>query len=183
MATAPALPFVSVDEYFEQNLWKEWEFDNGVLVPRNSGSRDHARMIIHLGKLLEASGVLTAYAGFVLSIPWTSKYRVPDVCCYPAGVDPGNTLEQQPPPLVVFEVLSKTDPIAEMRSKCSEYIRLGIRHIYIVDPAAMVVLVPQGNGFPELDGTSIDFQVGSSAVSISIRDLFAGFPVHSRLTL
>lgn len=38
MATAPTLPLVSADDYFNQNLWKEWEFDNGVLVPVTSAA-------------------------------------------------------------------------------------------------------------------------------------------------
>lgn len=134
-------------------------------------------MIIRIGYLLELTGIVTGYSGFVLSIPWKGKYRVPDVCCYPANFDPGDALENQPLPVAVFEVLSKSDPMAEMLSKCNEYAHLGIRHIYIVDPRSKVVLVPHGNGFPELDGDSIDFPVGDATVSISIQDLFAGFPL------
>lgn len=173
MATALSLPPVSVDEYFDGGLWEEFEYDNGVLVPRNIGSRAHSRMISRIDQLLGGFKHVTAYAGLVLSIPHKGKYRVPDVCCYAAGTDPGETLEQQPPPVAIFEVVSKTDTISEMQKKCAEYLQIGVRHVFIIDPQQAVVLVPEGKGFPPLEGDMV-FHVGDQSVSIAIRDLFAG---------
>ena len=35
MSTAPTFPLVTVEDYFKNGLWKEWEYDNGLLVPRS----------------------------------------------------------------------------------------------------------------------------------------------------
>jgi len=175
MATAPSLPSVSEDEYFEDGLWAEFEYVNGTLVPRNIGSRDHARMVSRIDQLLGHYPQIQAYAGFVLSIPWRNTYRVPDICCYPADVDPAETLENQPPPLAIFEVQSKTDTLSNMVEKCDEYHRLGVLHVFIVDPAQLAVLVREGKGLPAKD-TDIEFGAADWQVVIGLADLFKGFP-------
>lgn len=175
MATAPALPPVSVDDYFIGGYEKEWEYVDGALVPRNSGSRDHARMVMRIGQLLVPyEEAVTAYAGFVLNIS-QSKYRVPDVVCYPAGMDPGDALAGQKAPLAVFEILSKNDPMAEMQQKCSEYRQLGIESIFIVDLLNKAVLVPSGPGFTPLE-ERLAFDINGQSVSIPFTNLFQGFP-------
>lgn len=170
MATAPTLPLVTVEDYFKNGLWKEWEYDNGVLVPRHSGSPEHARLAGRLIKLLAGVDWLVPFTGQILSIPWDRRYRVPDVSFYPDGVGPGESLENQVPPAVIFEVLSPSDPMVEMRSKCAEYQRLGIPHIYIVSPADRGVLVPHGIGFLPVE--KIEIEVNGRRAEISIEDLF-----------
>jgi Uma2 family endonuclease len=129
-----------------------------------------ARIIVLLGRY---GGQLTPYAGFVLSVTQT-RFRVPDVVCYPADVSPGDDLDQQPPPLAIFEILSRTDPLSEMQAKCQEYSGLGVQHIFIVDYANRAVLVPQGAGFLPLEN-SVSFSVKADKITISFADLFDGF--------
>jgi len=175
MAAAPSLPPVTVEEYLDGGLWAEFEYEDGVLVPRNSGARDHARMVAHLCQWLGSYRAhVTAYAALVLSISWKASYRVPDVCCYPADIEPGETLENQPPPLAIFEVLSKTDWMSEIQEKCDEYTRLGVAHIFIVDPHRRAVLAPQGGGLPAIE-SAIGFSCGEETISIAFSDLFKGF--------
>src|SRR5688572_14978008 len=133
MPTAPILPPVSVDEYFNSGLAAEWEYVDGELVARHSGSYRHATIIIRLGHiLLQAEDVLRAQGGLVLYIT-ESRYRVPDVTCYLRSVRIDHDAITKQPPLAVFEIISKTDPMVEIREKCDDYRQIGVEHIFLID--------------------------------------------------
>jgi Uma2 family endonuclease len=171
MAIAPSLPSVSVDDYFTGGYETAWEYVDGVLVSRNSGSRDHARMVARLIELLVSQNHrVTSYAGFVLSTSET-KYRVPDVVCYQAGVVPSDDFDEQTAPAAIFEILSKTDPMAEMQQKCSEYRQIGTENIFIIDLINKAVLIPSGPGFKPLE-QQLELEVNGQTIVIPFTDLF-----------
>ena len=174
MATAPTIQFVSVDEYLEGELWVEWEYDNGVLAPRHSGNPEHARMVVRIiDWLAQYDSWLARYSGLVVPVS-AVRFRVPDVCCYPKEINPGNDLDAQQPPLAVFEVLSPGNKMSEMQAECEDYARLSIPYVFILDPERKVVLVPRAGGFPALEA-DMTFQYKGHTALISLTDLFEGF--------
>ena len=58
-------------------------------------------------------------------------YRIPDVAVF-SPTEPDRVPEN--PPLVVIEVLSLDDRLAEVRDKLEEYKTWGVAHVWLVDP-------------------------------------------------
>ncbi len=169
---APTLPLVTAEEYLNSSdMWLEWEFDNGVLLPRHFGSSEHSRLIMRLGLLVSHEEWLTPYATLVVRIPGANRYRVPDVCCYPSDKRPPEDLDQQRPPLAIFEVLSRSDELREVKRKCADYRALGVDYVFLVDPDDETVVIPSGPGFAAVD--TISFEHEGRRAEITLADLFA----------
>jgi Uma2 family endonuclease len=172
MAALPNTLTLSADDYFDQGLDAEYEYIEGVLVPRRIGNPQHSRMVIILGAwLVEYSPLIDVFAGLVLNTA-SGRFRVPDVCCYSkAGPQPDPVAAPSNPPVAVFEVLSPSDSLDEIIDKFGEYAALGVEHKYVVDPKHRRVLSPDFKGsLLAVDALSI--VVGSASIDINTADLF-----------
>ena len=173
MAALPNTLALSVDDYFDQGLDAEYEYIEGVLVPRRIGNPQHSRMVSILVAWLEGySPLIDVYTGLVLNVA-SDRYRVPDVCFYSkAGPQPDPVSAPSNPPVAIFEVLSPTDSLDEIIDKCGESDSLGVEHKYVVDPKHNKrVLSPDFNGsLLAIDALSII--VGSTSIDIHTADLF-----------
>jgi Uma2 family endonuclease len=62
-----------------------------------------------------------------------NRFRVPDICV---------TAEPQPepifrrPPLSCIEILSKDDRLTDLQDRVDDYLKFGVRYVWILDPAA-----------------------------------------------
>jgi Uma2 family endonuclease len=90
--------------------------------------------------LLNGKGV---WVGACVRLIMEGCVRIPDLMAYPNR--PAGDYPSQPP-LVVAEVLSPGDRIADLKTKCREYAAFGIPHIWVVDPAdrSLAVCGPMG---------------------------------------
>jgi len=61
----------------------------------------------------------------------TGRYAIPDLAAFWPG-EPSRVPET--PPLVVVEILSLDDRLAEVRDKLEEYKAWGVAHVWLVDP-------------------------------------------------
>jgi len=125
---------VSVDEYLKTVYKPDVEYVNGELQERHVGELEHARMIM---------AVLTWFAG--RSQEWqietlpdvrvqvkAERFRVPDVCvCAASSTD---TRIVTTPPLVAIEVLSPEDRIANYHERIADYLKMGVRGVWVIDP-------------------------------------------------
>ena len=171
MATAPILPPVSVEDYFNSGMQAEWEYVDGELVRRHNGTYRHSTIVMTLGrKLGEFNDIIRTQAGLVL---WTAErhYRVPDVTCFLRSVRPDPDAITKEPPLAVFEIVSTTDPMLEIRRKCAEYRQIGVPHIVLIDAIDREVLIP-ARGLQAI-GDVIEFAAGDRNIRIPVADLFA----------
>lgn len=172
MAALPNTSAVTVDEYFDQGLWSEYEYVEGFLMPRRSGNASHARMVVTLSAWLEEhNAVIDVYAALVVSVS-RDRYRVPDVCAYGKGTPQPDLLETpSSPPLAVFEILSPTDVMDEMLDKLDEYRSIGVPHAFIIDMKRRRILRPdQYGGLQAIDVISIP--VGSTTIEAQSSRLF-----------
>ncbi len=62
-----------------------------------------------------------------------TRYRVPDVCLT-VGEPPEEVFTGAP--LAVIEVLSPEDRIGRMQTGIDDYIRMGVRFIWVIDPVS-----------------------------------------------
>ncbi|MCX6598463.1 MAG: Uma2 family endonuclease [Acidobacteria bacterium] len=136
MATAT----ISLNEYLRTSYEWEPEWVAGELVEREMSDVSHSDAQTSLLFLLNGKGV---WVGACVRLIMEDCVRIPDLMAYPNR--PAGDYPSQPP-LVVAEVLSPGDRLADLKTKCREYAAFGIPHIWVVDPAdrSLAVYGPMG---------------------------------------
>ncbi len=133
-----------------------YELVNGELVPMGIGTGLHGAIIKLLERLFEAEIARLALSWIVLPAlvgvraPRSGRWdtcRIPDVVVIPA--EQWHSLQtreavielDEPPPLLVVEVVSESTKTIDYRAKRAEYNVLEIPEYWIVDPLAGKVTV------------------------------------------
>jgi Uma2 family endonuclease len=135
MATAPAAPLVSVQEYLNSSYEHDMEYVDGVLIERGMPTTEHCR----LQKLLllwfveyEQSFGFEAIHELRTQIIKGARYRIPDLMLCPWPRPESNICDVVP--LVVIEILSPDDKLALTRERFRDYAALGVRQLILMDP-------------------------------------------------
>ena len=132
MATNAVL--VPVDEYLTTDYSPDVDYVDGELQERNVGEEEHAT----IQKFFIGYFLVREKAWRIRVIPENriqishSRYRVPDVCVV-AGDAPFGGITQTAP-LLCVEVLSPEDRMSRMQDKGDDFIRMGVRSVWIIDP-------------------------------------------------
>ncbi len=135
MAVAPAVTtFVPVEVYLRSDYEPDAEYVDGVIEERPMGVYDHGswqRAILKWFLLHEEEWNVRIIPELRVQVTAT-RYRVPDVTL----VDHARPIEQilTYPPIAVFEVLSPEDGMTRVLVKLDDYERMGIRHIFVINP-------------------------------------------------
>lgn len=151
MASAPPLPFVSVEEYLRTSYEPECEYIDGVLVPKEMPRNKHSllQMLVIVQLLARARELDLSVRPELRIRTAPMRFRVPDVCVYEGG------LRDEVPshaPLVTVEVASDTEPMLSLRSKLRDHLAMGARLAVIVDPYDRSVFVQDENGLRSVEG-------------------------------
>lgn len=164
MAAAPAPVHVSLYEYLHSDYQPDVDFVDGVLEERNLGEFDHADLqgeLVTLFRTHRNDWHVSAYPELRVQVGPT-RYRVPDVCVLRA--DQPRTAIVQQAPLLCIEILSPEDRFARIRTRCDDYLKMGVAEAWIFDPADRVAMVLHHDGTMTthregvlgLEGTSIE---------------------------
>jgi Uma2 family endonuclease len=126
---------VNIHEYLNTSYRPDRDYVDGVVLERNLGEYDHARL----------QGAAFGYF-FARRKEWglhvvpeqrvqvsPERFRVPDVCGVVADRQPEQIFRT--PPLFCIEILSKDDRLSEMQERVDDYLRFGVRYVWILDPA------------------------------------------------
>jgi Uma2 family endonuclease len=144
---------VSVEEYLTTDYSPDCDYVDGVVEERNVGQQKHAivQTLIagFLLRLRQALGALVLVEQRIKASP--THYRVPDVCVV-LGADPDEAVITTAPFLCV-EVLSPDDRMVRMREKIGDYLRMGVRYVWVVDPYSRTAWTYSSEGsFEARDG-------------------------------
>lgn len=129
------------------------ELVNGRLVPMTPTNAEHGRIELNVGAALRAfvrwqnlGSVLVGEVGvFTRRSPDT--LRAPDVLFLSHERDAGRTRRRgflDVAPELVVEILSPDDRLSEVHQKLGEYFAIGVRLVWVMDPAARTVRVYRG---------------------------------------
>ena len=124
---------VSVSEYLSTSYRPDCDYVDGVVLERNLGEYDHGRLQLAVAAYFHARrkewGLYAVPEQRVQVFP--TRFRVPDVC-----VMIGKPAEQifRTPPFICIEILSKDDRISDMQERVEDYLRFGVRYVWILDP-------------------------------------------------
>jgi Uma2 family endonuclease len=124
---------LSITDYLNTTYDPDLEYVDGRLVERNGGKWEHGRLIILLGIWFgqhEQEWSIQTATDVRTRVSWT-RVRLPDVLL--AGMNPQTPVVEEAPILCV-EILSEGDTYAETQRKCEEYIRMGAKATWIINP-------------------------------------------------
>jgi Uma2 family endonuclease len=125
---------VSVQEYLAASFDPDRDYVDGELQERNLGERPHSRTQGRLYAFLfqrEARwGICVLPEQRVQVSP--TRFRIPDVCAVSAS-DPVEPVVKRAPILCV-EVLSREDTVTRLNERISDYFRMGVRYVWVLDP-------------------------------------------------
>jgi Uma2 family endonuclease len=124
---------VSVEEYLRTSYRPDCDYVDGAIVERNLGELDHsdlqAEIISYFRTRLRNRSVFAYVEQRVQLSP--TRFRIPDVC-----VLTGKPTEQvfRTPPFIAIEILSKDDRISQMQEGIDDYLKFGVRYVWLIDP-------------------------------------------------
>jgi len=125
---------ISVEEYLATHYRPDVEYIEGELQERNVGEVEHAEAITALIRWFlahEQEWQIRILPDVRVQVA-AERFRIPDVCiCAQSSRDRRIVTAT---PLVVIEVLSPEDRIGRYHERIDDYMKMGIRGIWVLDP-------------------------------------------------
>ena len=162
MATATQI--VPLSEYLETAYHPDRDYIDGELRERNVGKWNHSRVQMLIGHWFGSHesqwGVLCATEQRVRIS--ASRVRVPDLVVVPLEETPQLIVS---PPLLVIEILSPDDSYSDTEERAGDYLRMGCRSVWIIDPKTRTGRMCDGRNWTaasrlEVPGTPIYVELG-----------------------
>jgi Uma2 family endonuclease len=125
---------ISLDEYLSKVFDPDCEYIDGELVERNMGESDHSGIQGIIYALLynqRREYGIHVFPELRVQVA-ERRFRIPDITVTKSKVQ-GRILRQ--PPFLCIEVLSPEDRASRIEAKIDDYLRFGVHHVWIIDPA------------------------------------------------
>ncbi|MBM3748023.1 MAG: Uma2 family endonuclease [Acidobacteria bacterium] len=167
MGTATLVP---VSEYLSTDYSPDREYVDGELEERNMGEKDHGnaqkRLVMYLGNREKQLGIRVFLEQRIQLSP--TRFRVPDICVV-VGPEPQEQIFTQPPFLCV-EILSPEDRMSRMQEKIDDYLRFGVRYVWLVNPQSKRAYVYTSEGMTEVkDGV---LRTSEPEIAVPLEEVF-----------
>ncbi len=162
---------VTVEEYLRTSYDPDREYVDGVVLERNVGEKDHSRLQALLTTYLvsrEKTWNIHVYTEQRVQVSAT-HYRVPDICVI-AGPEPQEQIFTSPPFLCI-EILSPEDRAAAMQRKIADYLRFGVRYVWVIDPETLQAWVHTASGSWEAEASVL--KTDNPDMVVPLPELFA----------
>ena len=168
MASATLIP---VSEYLATMYRPDCDYVDGEVQERNLGERSHSLLQFILAAIFNANrrewGVIAAPEIRVEVGP--GRYRIPDVAVMRRS-DPATPIVRVAP-LVCVEVLSPEDRIGRMQERFADYFRMGVEHVWLLDPESRNAWVAVRDG--SLQRVAEELVVEGTAIRVRLREVWA----------
>jgi Uma2 family endonuclease len=175
MAAASPLP-ISVSEYLHTSYRPDCDYVDGVVEERNLGEFDHAaiqRALLIWFIEHERELRLRAFPELRVQVSPT-RFRVADICLLSVSAPREQII--QTPPVAIIEILSPEDRVNRYLDRLDDYRRMGVRNIWVIDPAFRRGFDFSSTGWIETQSFQLPSQVPGHDPTIGIRlDLAALF--------
>lgn len=170
MATASPVP-ISINEYLHTRYEPDRDYVDGLVEARNVGAPDHARFQSALAGFINRRREWGVRAEIEVRMQTSASHvRVADVAVLSA--DQQDERDQQvleKPPVAVVEILSPEDRVPRHTERVEDYRRMGIKSIWIIDPAARKGFDCSSGEWTETE----HFAVPESPIRIDLPEFFA----------
>ena len=129
-----AATLISVSEYLSTSYRPDCDYVDGKIVERNVGEKDHSKLQTLLSAYFVnrskqwGTHVFVEQRVQVLA----TRFRIPDVCVV-LGKEPDEQIFTTPP-FICVEILSKDDTMTQMQERIDDYLKFGVRYVWVLDP-------------------------------------------------
>jgi Uma2 family endonuclease len=123
-----------VDEYRHTSYDPDCDYVDGEIVERNVGERDHSELqgeIYAFIRSLRRKLNVHPYIEQRVQVSPT-RFLIPDICVM-QGDRPTEQIFTYPP-LIAIEILSKDDRMGQMQERIDDYLKFGVRYVWIINP-------------------------------------------------
>jgi Uma2 family endonuclease len=141
---------VPVEEYLHTSYSPDCEYVDGMILDRNLGEWEHARLQSLACKYLvirEEQWRIRAVVEQRVQVK-KNRFRVPDVCVVLANAPVESIITH--PPLLCIEVLSKEDRMSDLLERINDYLTFGVRYVWVLDPRSRRAHIYNSEGVHEL---------------------------------
>jgi Uma2 family endonuclease len=164
---------ISLLEYLRTTYRPDREFVDGEVLERNVGKWEHARvqalLVIWLGSQEKVWSVKVATEQRLQVSP--TRVRIPDVMLVSRGPQPEVTVD---PPVLVVEILSPDDTYTDTQSRSADYLNMGVRAVWIIDPASRTGRQCIGDAWIAAER----LEVPGTSIWVNLSKLFADLDEH-----
>jgi len=161
---------ISVTEYLRSTYRPDCEYVDGRVEERNVGEHDHAAvqaaLILWFGRHQEEWRIEVLPEQRIRIAE--NRFRVPDVCLVSLDQPVEQVLTR--PPLVCIEILSPEDTLRRMQERITDYQKLGVENIWILDPGTKRGYNCRSSGWLDAE----EFSVANTSIRLVLSELFAG---------
>jgi Uma2 family endonuclease len=160
---------LSVEDYLNTSYSPDMEYRDGVLVERNVGEKEHARLQALLTRYLgnhEEEWNVVVYTELRVRVreKW---YPIPDVCIYRGEFEGRYPSE---PPLLWIEILSPEDRMSRVWKRADELIQNGVPYIWIIDPETLESELRTASGAQKISEKTL--RLPDSPIVIPLREVW-----------
>jgi Uma2 family endonuclease len=144
------------------------EYVDGELLERNVGKWERARLQALLAacfKSQEKAWSIKVATEQRVQIS-SSRVRIPNVVLVPRGPQPEVIVE---PPVLVVEIISADDTYTETQSPSSDYLRMGVPCVWIIDPTSRTGCRCMGDAWTATDTLALP----DTEICVNLPKLFA----------
>jgi Uma2 family endonuclease len=166
-----ATTLIPVSEYLGTTYHPDCDYIEGELQERNLGERPHGLLQLALAAIFYAN----RRAWDIVVVPElrvqvaANRYRIPDVTVMRRSDPPDPIVKKAP--LICIEVLSPEDRLQRMQERIDDYVRMGVEHIWLIDPMSRHAWVATADGSHTRVAEA--FNVPGTPIRISLAEVFA----------
>lgn len=169
MATAPVL--LSIEEYLHTSYKPDADYVDGEIEERNLGEFEHSTFQIAVGSHFWVHraqwGIHPVTEQRIRVAP--RRVRIADVAVLRA--DAPREKVTQTPPLVCIEILSPEDRLTRVKVRLTDYLTMGVPHIWLIDPRRRAAQTFDANGLHDADPTNL--AVPNTPIRLDLTEAFA----------
>jgi Uma2 family endonuclease len=162
---------VSVEEYLRTAFRPDCDYVDGEVIERNLGEHPHSDLqseFLHYFRSRRKQWKMHAVVEQRVQVSST-RFRIPDVCVVAAGI-PHSPIYKDPP-LICIEILSPDDRQNRVQQRVDNYLKFGVRYVWVVDPQSRRAWVYTTNGSVEVkDGI---LRTEDPVLIVNLVDIFA----------
>ena len=171
MSAVPQSARISVEEYLATSYRPDCDYVDGEIEERNWGEKEHSilqRALVFLFRLNRDAWRVEVFPELRVQVSNT-RYRVPDVTVTFAGLFWQRILRTAP--LIIVEIASPEDRLSKILERVDDYLNLGTKHVWLLDPEVRRGYVCSRSGLQEPENGVLE--VPGTPIRVVLSELFA----------
>jgi Uma2 family endonuclease len=169
MATVPTL--LSIEEYLRTSYKPDADYVDGEIEERNLGEYEHGKIqsyLVFLFMMNSRDWQTDVVVEQRIRVA-VDRVRICDVAVL-RGDAPRESVTQTPP-LICIEVMSPEDRLGRAKLVLLDYLRMGVKNIWLIDPLRRSAWTFDATGLHEADPTHLT--VPDTPIDLDLTDAFA----------